>query len=70
MSLFVRLVRALLILGRIFTSYLLQLALLKMFRKWKLDPETGREVADMPAWLARRQTRVTISTPSACSRAC
>lgn len=58
MSLFVRLVRALLILGRIFTSYLLQLALLKMFRKWKVDPETGREVAVMPDWLTRRQTRI------------
>ena len=41
MSLFVRLVRALLILGRIFTSYLFQLALLKMFRTWAPDPETG-----------------------------
>lgn len=58
MSLFVRLVRALLILGRIFTSYLFQLALLKVFRTWKLDPETGREVAEMPAWLARRQSRI------------
>ena len=58
MSLFVRLVRALFILGRIFTSYLFQLALLKVFRKWTPDPETGREVADMPAWLVRRQARI------------
>ena len=58
MSLFVRLVRALFILGRIFASYLMQLALLKVFRKWEHDDETGREEPKMPAWLKRRQKRV------------
>ena len=58
MSLFVRLVRALFILGRIFASYLFQLGLLKVFRKWQRDEETGREVSSMPAWLERRQKGV------------
>ncbi|MEZ4326353.1 MAG: AarF/UbiB family protein [Polyangiales bacterium] len=53
-----RLVRALFILGRIFASYLFQLGLLKVFRKWQRDEETGREVSSMPAWLERRQKGV------------
>ncbi len=54
MTLFLRLVRALLVFGLIFCSYMLQLGLLKLFRKWERSAETGREVAVMPAWLARR----------------
>jgi predicted unusual protein kinase regulating ubiquinone biosynthesis (AarF/ABC1/UbiB family) len=58
MSLFVRLVRAQLVFGVIFLSYMLQLGLLKVFRRWDEDPETGREEAHVPAWLQRRQARV------------
>ncbi len=58
MTLFVRLVRAQLIFGVIFASYMLQLGLLKVFRRWHRDPETGAEEADVPAWLTRRQERV------------
>jgi ubiquinone biosynthesis protein len=58
MSLFVRLVRAQLTFGVIFLSYMVQLGLLKVFRRWEVDPETGREDAAIPAWLERRQARV------------
>ena len=58
MSLFVRLVRAQLTFGVIFASYMVQLGLLKVFRRWRVDPETGREEAAIPAWLERRQARV------------
>jgi predicted unusual protein kinase regulating ubiquinone biosynthesis (AarF/ABC1/UbiB family) len=58
MSLFVRFVRAHLSFGIIFTSYMLQLGLLKVFRRWEVDPESGREEAHVPAWLKRRQARV------------
>jgi predicted unusual protein kinase regulating ubiquinone biosynthesis (AarF/ABC1/UbiB family) len=58
MALLIRLVRALWIFGLIFASYMVQLGLLKVLRRWELDPETGREVARMPAWLARRGERV------------
>lgn len=55
MSLFVRLVHANLIFGVIFLSYMVQLGLLKLFRRWREDPETGREEPVIPAWLRRRQ---------------
>lgn len=58
MSLFVRLVRAQLAFGVIFLSYMVQLGLLKLFRRWRVDPDTGREDAEVPPWLRRRQTRI------------
>lgn len=58
MSLAIRLVRALAIFGSIFASYLVQLGLLRLFRRWERDPETGREKSVMPAWLERRQARI------------
>jgi predicted unusual protein kinase regulating ubiquinone biosynthesis (AarF/ABC1/UbiB family) len=58
MSLFIRLVRAVLAFGVIFASYMVQLGLLKLFRRWRLNPDTGREDAETPAWLERRQARV------------
>ena len=58
MSLFIRLVRAQLTFGVILASYLVQLALLKVFRRWREDPVTGHEEALVPAWLTRRQARV------------
>ena len=58
MNLFVRLVRAQLTFGVIFLSYMVQLGLLKVFRRWEVDPETGREDAAIPGWLERRQARV------------
>ncbi len=54
MALMIRLVRALWVFGLIFCSYMLQLGLLKLFRRWERDAATGRELAVMPAWLARR----------------
>jgi ubiquinone biosynthesis protein len=58
MSLFIRLVRAQLTFGIIFLSYLLQWALLKIFRRWQVDPATGREEEVVPGWLSRWQTRI------------
>lgn len=58
MSLLVRLIRALFTFGVIFASYMLQLGLLKLFRRWNRDPQTGHEVAVMPKWLEGRQGRV------------
>ena len=58
MSLFVRLVRAQLTFGIIFASYMVQLALVKVFRT-----QPGRGTEDdgdrvVPAWLTRRQARI------------
>ena len=58
MSLFIRLVRAVLAFGVIFASYMVQLGLLKLFRRWRVNHDTGREHAEVPAWLVRRQARV------------
>jgi len=58
MSLFIRLVRAQLAFSVIFSSYMLQLGLLKVFRRWQVDSNTGREDAAIPAWLERRQARI------------
>jgi predicted unusual protein kinase regulating ubiquinone biosynthesis (AarF/ABC1/UbiB family) len=58
MSLLVRLVRAQLAFGVIFASYMVQLGLVKFFRRWRDDSATGREEPVLPAWLTRRQARV------------
>jgi hypothetical protein len=58
MSLFIRLVRAQLTFGVIFASYMVQLALAKVFRRWRHDPVTNHEEPVLPAWLIRRQARV------------
>lgn len=58
MMLFIRLVRATLTFGVIFASYMVQLGLLKVFRRWSTDPESGRDHPVVPPWLQRRQTRV------------
>ena len=58
MSLFIRLIRAVLAFGVIFASYMVQLGLLKLFRRWRVNHDTGREYAEVPAWLVRRQARV------------
>ena len=58
MSLLIRLVRAQLAFSVIFSSYMLQLGLLKVFRRWEVDSNTGREDAAIPAWLERRQARI------------
>ena len=58
MSLLIRLVRAQLAFSVIFGSYMLQLGLLKVFRRWEVDSNTGREDAAIPAWLERRQARI------------
>lgn len=57
MSLFIRLVRALWIFNLIFMSYMVQLGLARIFRKWELDAK-GREEPVLPAWLERRRERV------------
>jgi predicted unusual protein kinase regulating ubiquinone biosynthesis (AarF/ABC1/UbiB family) len=58
MSLFIRLVRAQLTFGVILLSYLVQLGLLKVFRRWRIDPATGREEPIVPRWLERRHARI------------
>jgi len=58
MNLFVRLVSAQLAFGVILTSYIVQLGLVKAFRRWRDDPVTGHEEPVVPAWLTRRQARV------------
>jgi ubiquinone biosynthesis protein len=58
MNLFLRLVRAQLTFGVIFASYMVQLALAKVFRRWVLDPVTHHDEPILPAWLTRRQARV------------
>ncbi len=58
MSLFIRLVRAVFAFGLIFLSYLMQWVLVKLFRRWELDPDTERDERIMPAWLTRRQRKL------------
>jgi len=58
MRLFIRLVRAVLAFGVIFISYMVQLALVKIFRRWHVDPVTGHEEPSVPPWLSRRQARI------------
>lgn len=58
MTLPLRLIRSILTFGVIFLSYMLQLGLVKLFRRWRVDPESGREQSLMPGWLQQRQARV------------
>jgi predicted unusual protein kinase regulating ubiquinone biosynthesis (AarF/ABC1/UbiB family) len=58
MSLFLRLIRAVFTFGVIFASYMVQLGLVKAFRRWRNDPETNGEKPLMPGWLVRRQERL------------
>jgi predicted unusual protein kinase regulating ubiquinone biosynthesis (AarF/ABC1/UbiB family) len=58
MELFVRLVRALWVLGVIFASYTLQLGLSQLLRTYERNPETGRDELRLPSWLWRRRKRV------------
>ena len=58
MSFFVRLIRAVSTFGVIFASYMVQLGLVKVFRRWRSDPETNREEPVMPGWLVLRQERL------------
>ncbi len=55
MSLSIRLVRAVFTFSVIFASYMVQLVLVKIFRRWRHDPDTNREASVMPPWLVRRQ---------------
>jgi len=58
MSLSIRLLRAVFTFSVIFASYMVQLVLVKVFRRWRHDPDTNREEAIMPPWLDRRQDRL------------
>lgn len=58
MRLSIRLVRAVLAFGVIFVSYMVQLALVKTFRRWQVDPASGHEEPIVPPWLTRRQARI------------
>ncbi len=61
MELFVRLVRALWVFVLIFTSYMIQLGLMRLLSTWERDPETGRDHRIMPNWLRRRRKAVDAS---------
>ena len=58
MSLFVRLLRAQLTFGVIFASYMVQLGLARVFRRWRHDTATSHPEPVLPGWLTRRQARV------------
>lgn len=58
MSLFIRLIRALFLFGIIFADYMVQLLLLRLFRTWEKDAETGRETEKLPTWLSERRKRL------------
>jgi ubiquinone biosynthesis protein len=58
MALMIRLVRALWVFGLIFSSYMVQLGLSKLFRKWERDEATGKEIVRVPGWLSRRSEAV------------
>ena len=58
MNLAVRLIRALWVFHLIFSSYVIQITLGRLFRRLEKDPETGREHSIVPAWLERRRHRV------------
>lgn len=61
MALTVRLIHALAIFGVIFSSYMVQLGLARVFRRWKRDPETGRKLHPRyPAWITRRRERTDV----------
>jgi len=52
-----RLMRALFMFGTIFVSYMTQLAMVRVLRKWVKD-ENGKEKERLPDWLFRRRKRV------------
>lgn len=58
MALAVRLIRALTVFGMIFTSYLVQIGLGRLFGRWQTDPQTGREHRHLPEWLHKRRRQV------------
>lgn len=58
MPLFVRLVRALWVLGIIVGSYLSQLLFVRLTEHWERDPATDRDVQRIPEWLKRRKKRI------------
>jgi ubiquinone biosynthesis protein len=58
MELFLRLCRALWVLGLIFASYMSQLGLVQMLSIVEKDRATGREHTRMPEWLRRRRERL------------
>jgi predicted unusual protein kinase regulating ubiquinone biosynthesis (AarF/ABC1/UbiB family) len=58
MDLYVRLARALWVFGTIFTSYMTQLALVRLFETPGDDPVTGRAELYVPPGLVRRQSEV------------
>jgi len=53
-----RLIRAHVVFGRIFLSYMLQLGLWWVFRRPREDPQTGRTELRAPDWLDRRRKRL------------
>lgn len=55
--LFFRFIRALWVFGLIFCSYMVQLGLTKIFRRWERNEE-GREMPVEPAWLTRRREKI------------
>jgi ubiquinone biosynthesis protein len=55
-----RLLRALFAFAVIFLSYMLQLGLVRVFRRWERDEKRKRERARIPAWLERRRDRIDI----------
>lgn len=55
--LILRLTRSLTLFATIFVSYMTQLALVRMFRRWEKD-ENGREKERLPEWLFQRRKRV------------
>jgi ubiquinone biosynthesis protein len=59
MSLSIRLARALWVFGVIFSSYMVQLGLARLFRGWERNPETGAKLRPRhPAWIERRRRAV------------
>lgn len=58
MSLLPRLLRALGLFGAILLSYLVQLGLMRVFRRAELDADADRERQVLPAWLKARRERV------------
>lgn len=58
MTLALRFLRALWLVGLIFCSYMLQLGLGRLLGTKRVDPETGTRRRVLPAWLQRRRERV------------
>src|SRR5689334_14824781 len=51
MQLFLRLLRASLVFGYIFLSYMLWLGVSQLVRTWERDPKTNRDVMQLPRWM-------------------